>query len=148
MARMIKMAAAAIALALTATACGGGGSDTSGTTAPDSSPSGSTIAAEVASYDLAAHDKERFIVGLFTANNLFVDYGTVGLSFSFLGTKQGGSPQPMFKSTGHFVPVDAAAKNAPTEAVALPASKGRGVYGTDVTFDKPGYWQVEVDVNL
>lgn len=51
--------------------------------------------AEVASYDLAARERSRFIVGLFTGDQLFVGYGTLEMAFFFLGeTQASGDPEP------------------------------------------------------
>jgi len=104
------------------------------------------LRAEVASYDLAAGEKSRFIVGLFTGDELFVGYGTVRLAFSFLGAKEAsGAPEAGPKATGRFLLVPGTGpQRIPDSPVAVPASKGRGVYAADVTLDRAGFWEVEV----
>jgi hypothetical protein len=106
--------------------------------------------AEVASYDLAAGEKGRFMVGLFTGDELFVGYGEVAMNFSFLGEKDAsGDPGPGPEATGRFLLVPGTKLDRIPEApVAIPASKGRGVYAAAVMFDRPGFWEVEVTANV
>jgi hypothetical protein len=142
-----------LGLAMLASACTSSGGASGGQSQKNSGPvveGGDQIAAEVASYDLAV-GRERFIVGLFTRQNLFVDYGTAKLSFFYLGTKNSaGKPSsPAMFTTGHFISVaKSGTANPPSRPEALPASKGRGVYGARVSFDKPGFWQVKVTVDV
>lgn len=106
--------------------------------------------AEVASFDIAAGGKTRFMVGLFTGDELFVGYGTVEMDFSFLGEKEAsGEPEPGPEATGSFLLVPGSRSGRiPDAPVAVPASKGRGVYAADVTFDRPGFWEVEVTADV
>jgi hypothetical protein len=106
--------------------------------------------AEVASYDLAAGEKSRFIVGLFTGDELFVGYGTVRLAFSFLGAKEAsGAAEAGPQATGRFLLVPGTVpQGIPDSPVAVPASKGRGVYAADVTFGRAGFWEVEVAADV
>lgn len=108
------------------------------------------LRAEAAGYDLAAGEKSRFIVGLFTGDELFVGYGTVAMSFSFLGAKDAsGEPEPGPQTTGEFLLVPGTEpERVPDSPVAVPASKGRGVYAADMTFDRPGFWEVEVTADV
>jgi hypothetical protein len=106
--------------------------------------------AEVASYDLAAGEESRLIVGLFTGDELFVGFGTVDMAFSFLGEDQASQEREWGpKTTGRFLLVPGAEpKGTPDSPMAVPASKGRGVYATDVTFDRPGFWEVKVTADV
>jgi hypothetical protein len=106
--------------------------------------------AEAASYDLAAREDSRFIVGLFTGDELFVGHGTVDMEFSFVGQGQAlGDPVAGPEATGKFLLVPGTEpRQSPDSPVAVPASKGRGVYAADVTFDRPGFWEVEVTADV
>lgn len=107
--------------------------------------------AEVGSYDIAAGEESRVVIGLFTGDQLFVSYGNVDLVFSFLGdADQPQSPQPGPSVTGRFLPVPGMELPAelPAEPIAAPASRGRGVYTADVEFDRPGTWQVGVTATV
>jgi hypothetical protein len=106
--------------------------------------------AEVASFDIAAGEKTRFTVGLFTGDELFVGYGTVEMNFSFLGEKQAsGEPKPGPSATGSFLLVPGSKPGRiPDVPVAVPASKGRGVYAADIAFERPGFWEVEVAADV
>jgi hypothetical protein len=107
--------------------------------------------AEVASYDLAAGERSRFIVGLFTGDELFVGYGTVDMAFSFLGEGHAADePVAGPEATGKFLLVPGITKSqvTPGSPVAVPASKGRGVYAADVNFDRPGIWEVQVTADV
>ena len=105
------------------------------------------LVVQSASYDLAAGEKTRFIAGVLTPDQLFVSYGSVDMKFFYLGTKKGsGTAQPGPVTTGEFLSIqgDPSAEGP----VAAPASGGRGVYSTEVTFDRAGYWAVELTAEL
>ncbi|MGH2698817.1 MAG: TlpA family protein disulfide reductase [Actinomycetota bacterium] len=106
--------------------------------------------AEVASYDLAAGDASRFTVGLFTGDELFVSFGTVKLEFSYLGEKGATrEPDPGPSVDGSFLLVPGTdPETIPDHPVAVPASRGRGVYAAGVRFDRSGFWEVEVTADI
>ena len=116
-------------------------SDPSGSTAPDE------LVVQSASFDLAAGEKTRFIAGVLTPDQLFVSYGEVEMKFFYLGTKKGsGTADPGPVTTGEFLAIEG---DPSTEGpVAAPGSQGRGVYQTEVTFDRAGYWAVELTAEL
>jgi hypothetical protein len=132
------------ALAALMAACSRQGGDVS-STEPER-----VLHAEVASFDLAAGEKSRFTVGLFTGDELFVGYGTVKLAFSFLGVKEAsGAPEAGPEATGRFLLVPGTKPQRVSDSpVAVPASKGRGVYAANVTFDRAGFWEVEVTADV
>ncbi len=101
---------------------------------------------EVASYDLAAGNASRFTVGLFTGDELFVSFGTVELEFFYLGEKgAAGEPEPGPSAVGSFLLVPGTdPETIPEHPVAAPASRGRGVYAAEASFDRAGFWEVEV----
>jgi hypothetical protein len=134
----------AVVLVLTAS-CSGDGDAPQATTDPSK-----TLHAEVASYDLAAGDESRFTVGLFTGDELFVSFGTVELDFSYLGERGAtGAPEPGPSAVGSFLLVPGTdPETIPDRPVAAPASRGRGVYAAEVSFDRPGFWEVEVTADI
>src|SRR5437879_3271577 len=79
-----RWGALAVALLLVGTACSRGGS-TEGPTGG----SASNLAAQVASYDLAAGSPSRFLVGLWTKDGGVVTGGKVQMRFFYLGTRGG-----------------------------------------------------------
>ena len=146
------------ALALTGlmmTGCGGGGDDkadgseTTGTSTASTAPD--VLQAVAANYDLAVGPPGRFILGLFNQARGPVGYGTTELRFSFLGTDQAkGAPQPGPTVAGSYLPLPGSAPPAPPAAgrPAYLATDQRGVYAADVAFDRPGFWQVKVTLDL
>ena len=107
---------------------------------------------EVASYDLAAGRPTRFIAGLVAGEGRLVAYGTVQMRFAFLGTqqpKQVAEAAPSISATASFLPIPgsppADSRQGPVEVA---PSEGRGVYATTVTFDRPGYWGLQVIAEL
>lgn len=135
-----------LAFGLLAAACGSDDTDAAGPLREEA------IAAQVASYDLVAGRTGRFIVGLFGSDRTqTVAFGTVTFRFAYLD------------DTGR---VDTTDSGQPVEATFLPipgqdidleqpgprlvgAAEATGVYNTpDVTFDRPGFWEVTVTATL
>lgn len=150
-----RFAAAAAVLFLVAAACNPSAPAPAQRAPTTASPE---MVAEVASYELLADGPNRFLVGLVTEGQLFVSYGTVELNFSYLGTKEDPvPPQPGPRSVGRFLPVevegtdgsDGGAEAEREGPVALQPSEARGVYAAyRVLFDRPGFWQVQVEADL
>jgi hypothetical protein len=136
-------AAAVLAAATAVAACGG------------SAEPGRTPAERLhvfpASFDVAAGHPSRFLVGLGTGQNLLVSGGTVEMRFFFLGEERAeGRPELVTEATGSFLPIPGEEGQA---VPAMPEAGGgeaaRGVYKVDqVTFDRPGFWEVEVTARL
>jgi hypothetical protein len=103
-----------------------------------------------ASYDLAVGDEGRMILGLLTPDQLFVSFGSVDVEFFFLGTEKGsGTAQPGPKATAEFLAIPGTDEPADADRpVAVPASRGRGVYAAEVAFDRAGYWAAEVTADV
>lgn len=100
------------------------------------------VVAQVASFDLAAGDPGRFLVGVLTNDYQLVNYGTVELSFR----KLDGDRVIDGSVTASWSPlagqeIDGA---TPAEPTRTDTTGGAGIYEAEVTFPEPGYWQVEV----
>jgi hypothetical protein len=138
--------ALALTLAAALTACSGGGNG------GRPSGGGQQLAAEVASFDLAAGVPGRFLLGLFTQGpqgNLFVSGGSVDLRFFFLGEGQAEGREPAGEAQATFLPVEGSAGPFPSRPTAVPASTGRGVYRVpEWEFDRAGFWEVEVAAQM
>jgi hypothetical protein len=141
----LKWTALLAVVVVLAASCSGGGDAPQTTTDPSK-----TLVTEVASYDLAAGDELRFTVGLFTGDELFVSFGTVELDFSYLGERGAtGAPEPGPSAVGRFLLVPGTdPETIPDRPVAAPASRGRGVYAAEVSFARPGFWEVEVTADI
>jgi hypothetical protein len=158
-ARPIRPATTALAVGLTLTlalasaACGGG--KKAGTASPAATGTAGKpadeVMAQVASYDLATGPAARFAVGVFNPARGPVGYGTVGLTFSFLGeTKASGAPRPGPAAVARYLPLPgspAPPASAGAGPVILPTDQ-RGIYAADVAFDQAGFWQVKVTADL
>jgi hypothetical protein len=112
---------------------------------PTTSANDQGIVAEVATYQLVANQPGRLLVALLAADNRWLSFGTVGVSFSFLGDGAGSTSPDVAKgdTIAHFLPIPGSPEGddrPPT--LTLPAD-GRGVYAVEpITFPKAGYWQV------
>ena len=140
----LRRRAPAVLLAAFLVLTGCGSSDDEAT---PSRPSGDDIVAQVASFDLAVGPPRRFIVGVLTADQRFVSYGTVAFRFAYLGTRQENQPGTFGAPvTATFLPIPGTAVRtpAPSEPQAVNPSEARGVYAAQAGFDKAGFWQVEV----
>jgi hypothetical protein len=123
---------------------GGNGRDGEGP-----SSSSDELVVEPASYELIAGEPGRFIAGLLTLDQLFVSYGTVEMRFFYLGTKEGTSTaEPGPRATADFLKIEGDPGASTDRPSAGPPSHGRGVYATEVTFDKPGFWAVDVTAQV
>ena len=125
------------AIALVAAACG------------NAEPVAGRLEVFPASFELVAGEPARFLVGVTTPGNRFVGGGAVDLAFSFLGEERAGAPRPAGTATAAFLPIpgqeDRPVPDVPTAVVAEAA---RGVYAAEVTFDRPGLYEVEVSADL
>jgi hypothetical protein len=104
-----------------------------------------------ASFDLAAERPTRFLVGVATGRNLFVSGGTVRLRFFFLGEERAeGQPELRGEATGSFLPIPGEEDEPiPPRPSTVSGDGARGVYrAEEVTFDRPGLWEVEVAARL
>ena len=142
-------------LALLAVACSNDSAKPSSaaSASPSSSPTTSSsgpdqLAAQVASFDLAAGPPGRFLVGVFNQDKGELGYGTVALQFKYLDGG-GKDQQGPTVDAATVLPVPG---SAPAQVPAGPAflqpSQGRGVYQAQVGFDRPGNWEVAVTANV
>ena len=117
----------------------------------DASPSAKDrIQAEVASTDLYVNAPQRVTVGLFLANGKLVTFGSVGFSFSYLGTTQQPiAPQAGPQATATYIPTPGTPQGTGSGPEITDPSTARGVYEAEnVTFDAPGVWSVLVTADI
>jgi hypothetical protein len=131
----------AIVVLLTLSGC------TSGAQSPVRTPATADrgIVAEVASYQLVADKPGRLLVALVTADNLWLSFGSVALSFSYLGDDAGTlSPDvAMAATTAHFLPIPGSPEGDGRPPTLTFPADGRGVYAVEpITLPRAGYWQV------
>lgn len=145
--RLRSLLAALLALVL----IGACASEPDGGAGPGASPDASSeLIVQAANYELVAGEDSRFIAGALTPDQLFVSYGTVQIDFFYLGTRRGeGTGEEGPSATGTFLPIEGSAEGpSGNTPVAVPGSRGRGVYAAEVTFDRPGFWEAEVTAEL
>jgi hypothetical protein len=138
-------AAMALAVVLAACSSGGGKASTS-----SSAPGQGDLVVQVASFDLATGPPGRVLAGVLTSDQRLVAYGTVEMRFAFLGTGQGGVPQPSGSPVqGSFLPVPGSPTPSPVPAEPkVVEGSERGVYSARAGFDRAGFWQVEVTARV
>ncbi|HEV8683020.1 MAG TPA: hypothetical protein VGS09_09655 [Actinomycetota bacterium] len=115
------------------------------------SPEARGLIAQVASYDLVSGEENRLIVGLLTEENRLVVGGDVGFSFTFLGDEESPSEgEPAGTATGEFLPLPGQEGTTfPDRPMIVSPAEARGVYRAEaVTFDRPGFYEVEVRADL
>ena len=102
-----------------------------------------------ASFELVAGEPERFLVGLTTPDNRIVGGGSVDLTFSYLGEDRAGAPEQAGEATASFLPIpgqeDRPSADVPTASA---VEQARGVYAAEVTFDRPGFYEVAVSAGI
>ena len=137
------------AVLLVAVACGSTSpSSSSGASAP-STANGDVLIAQVASFDLAADRPQRVLVGLQTNDNRLVNFGTATFAFTYQGNGEGGTPEPGPTADGTWIPVAGQKVQMRSSPAMVSPADGVGVYeATDVDLDKPGFWTVDVTIDL
>jgi len=106
--------------------------------------------AEVATTDLYVNAPQRVAVGLIFADGRLVSFGSVGFRFSYLGSaEQPIAPQAGPQATAAYIPTPGTPLGSGSSPTITDPSKARGVYQAEgVTFDSPGFWQVEVTADI
>lgn len=114
-------------------------------TEPTRSKPAAQVVASMASSDHYAGAPQRVSLGLILADNRLVSFGSVDFSFSFVGTaEEPVEPQAGPSAVAVYLPTPGTPEEATGPVVTLP-SEARGVYqAEDVTFDRAGFWEVEV----
>lgn len=135
-----------LVLAVTAMAC----SKSSPPEGGASSAGANAMQAIVASVDLYVNAPQRVLVGLPFASGTLVSYGTVSFAFSFTGTAASPTtPRPGPTATATYVPTPGTPDGGGSGPSVTQPSEARGLYeATGVTFDKAGFWQVEVTADV
>jgi len=120
---------------------------------PDPSPTGPTgdvVSAGMASSDHYVGAPQRVAIGLQLGDGRLVTFGTVDVSFSYLGTAEApvDPPERGPAAVAVYLPTPGTADEASGPTLSLP-SEARGVYqAEDVTFDRAGFWQADVTVDV
>lgn len=150
---MLRAIGLVVMVATFLAACGGGDDGASGGPSTTDAGEQGGVVAQVASYDLVQDRAQRFIVGLLAdGGQELIGYGTVRLSFSYLGTSEvprvTPAPGPTAEADYRLVPGEGSSTDTSGPRV-IAASEGRGVYGADgVTFDEAGMWQMVVSASV
>jgi hypothetical protein len=104
------------------------------------------IVAEVATFQLVADQPGRLLVALLTGDNRWLSFGSVGVSFSYLGDgTDTASPADinMSETTARFLAVPGTPEGEGQPPTLTFPADGRGVYAVEpITFPAAGYWQV------
>jgi hypothetical protein len=92
---------------------------------------------------------QRVSVGLILPDQHLVSYGSVDLTFSYVGTaEQPVQAQPGPTAVAVYLPTPGTPDKASDPAVTAP-SEARGVYqAEDVSFDQAGFWQLDVTADV
>ncbi|MEX2406929.1 MAG: hypothetical protein WD834_06280, partial [Actinomycetota bacterium] len=135
-----------LVLTALAAACTSGGD-------PDPSPTGPTggvVSAGMASSDHYVGAPQRVAIGLQVGDGRLVTFGSVDVSFSYLGTAEApvDAPESGPATVAVYLPTPGTADGAGGPTLSLP-SEARGVYqAEDVTFDRAGFWQADITADV
>jgi hypothetical protein len=112
---------------------------------------GSGLVAQVASYELVAGEENRLIVGLLTEENRLLAGGEVEFGFFFLGEGEASGRERVGEAVpASFLPLPEQERATfPERPTIVSPAEARGVYRAEgVTFDRPGFYEVEVRADL
>jgi hypothetical protein len=106
--------------------------------------------AEVATTDIYVNAPQRVAVGLIFADGKLVTFGSVGFSFSYLGTTQQPiAPQAGPEAAAAYIPTPGTPQGKGSGPAITDPTTARGVYEAEkVTFDAPGVWSVLVTADI
>ncbi len=139
--RRLVWTALMVLLALTPLSCG----RATESATPTSSAGELGIVAEVASYQLVADQPGRLLVAILTADGRWLSFGSVSVSFSYLGV-EAATPSPdaiMPDALARFLPIPGSPEGDGQAATLTFAADGRGVYAiAPITFPMAGYWRL------
>ena len=137
-------ASIALVLALGACTSDGGGDPGDTPTQP-----AAQLAAALATSDHFAGAPQRVSAGLILPDERLVSFGSVDFAFSFIGTAQEPvEPQAGPTAVAVYLPTPGTPDEPGGPTVTLP-SEARGVYqAEDVTFDRAGFWQLDVTADV
>src|SRR6266545_4023517 len=118
--------------------------------AGDGPPTPYRMQAEMATTDIYVNAPQRVAVGLIFADGRLVTFGSVGFSFSYLGTAQQPiAPQAGPQATAAYIPTPGTPQGTESGPTITDPSTARGVYEAEnVTFDAPGVWSVLITANI
>jgi hypothetical protein len=149
--RRVKLVAGAVLLLVTA-ACSSGSDTTSGTSLEGFElPDPGTFALQVASYEPVAGRNQRFIAGVVSGEGTILAFGQVRFGFAYLGTAQKATATSEIELTRDATFLLVAGQTPPADATGprlIAPSDGLGVYGTDVLFDRAGFWGVQINASV
>jgi hypothetical protein len=136
-----------VAVGVIAAACDRGAERPSGVVQTPASG----LVAQVASYELVAGEENRLIVGLVTEENRLLAGGEVGFRFFFLGEGEASGREPVGEAApASFLPLPGQeGTTLPDRPTIVSPAEARGVYRAEgVTFDRAGFYEVEVRADL
>jgi hypothetical protein len=144
-------AVTAVTTLLLLASCSGAPASASPTSASGTG-SGGSIVAQVASYQLVANRPGRLIVAILSTDNRWLSFGTVEMSFDYLGSATA-TPAPgvgVDATTARYLPIPGTPEGASGQEPTLTApADGRGLYGVEpITFPAAGYWRVTAQGRL
>jgi hypothetical protein len=120
-------------------------------TAPATATTDPGIVAEVATYQLVAGQSGRLLVALLSADDRWLSFGDVAVSFEYLGDGSE-SPAPdvvVGDATAEFLPIPGSPGSDGRPPTLTFAADGRGLYAVEsITFPKAGFWQVSASGEL
>lgn len=108
------------------------------------------IRAEVVSGDLYVNAPQRVAVDLVLGDGRSVSFGTARFRFSYVGTPSAPeSPWSGADVTASFIPTPGTPDGSGRSPTVTSPAEARGIYEAEnVTFDRPGLWEVEVTVDV
>lgn len=142
----VKGRALLAAVVVAVSACGGSSPETDGLQGIEN-PDPDTFGAQVASYEPVVGAPDRLLVGLVAGTGEIVGFGSVRFDLAYGGTRDEPLDEAVVELSAEAGYQLVAGQPAPQDTSGprlMAPSDGLGVYGTDVQFDRPGFWVVRV----
>ena len=146
---MRRAAACVMAIGVVLGACTAPGGPS--TASPGAGAGATTVAAQVASFEIVATRPNRLLVALIATDNRWVSFGSVSLSFRYLGDRTSSAPPGVSvpDAAATFLPIPGTPDGAGRQPTLTNPSDGRGLYGVEeISFPQPGFWQLTAHGSL
>jgi hypothetical protein len=127
----------------------------SGSSSRPATRSAGGVVAQVATFQIVANKPQRLMVALISDDNRWLSFGSVGMSFAYIGpaasggsmggraTASGSVAPTVENATASFLPIPGSPADGGSKPMLTAPADGHGLYAVEaIRFPAAGYWQL------